>query len=286
MIRVLIAHESPLFRAGLCSTLERHEDIYIVGQTIEREHLLELTTVTQPVVLFDGRFTSSLPDFRAAEIVAQVRRAGARGILVFAPSTVVNEEDLFYFLRSGAAAYELPSISGDCLVEKIRRIAQGEYLISSEVLLMQRTRPAWQEVPVIPCEQAVSVPDSNTGKLQGYRSRRPLDQVIDCLTAREIAILREIMKGRSNKQVAQALEVSDRTIKNHIASILQKLHVPDRTAAVVMALRHELISFDDINLDELYLDQEAFAQRAQRWVGSRVTRQQQVARPYAVAANT
>jgi DNA-binding NarL/FixJ family response regulator len=279
MIRVLIAHESPLFRAGLCSALERHKDIYIVGQTVEREQLLELTAVTQPIVLFDGAFTSCQPTFSAVEVVAQVRRAGARGILVFAPST--DEEDLFHFMRSGATAYELPTISGDHLVEKIRRIERGEYLITSEVLRPVSARPSWQAVPLAHCEHEVPVPDRKRGKLQDCRQGRPHDRV----TAREITILREIMNGGTNKQIARALGVSDQTVKNHIASILKKFHVRDRTAAVVIALRRELISFDDIKPDDMYLDQEAFAQRVQRFVGPRKGAQHQVSRSYAMAAN-
>ena len=110
MIHVLIVHEHPLFRVGLRSTLAESAEIDIVGETGERELLLELTAATHPdVVLFDGALTSCQPASRAMEMVAHLRTAGARGIIVFAPRA--DEELLFQYMKHGAAAYELPTIT-------------------------------------------------------------------------------------------------------------------------------------------------------------------------------
>jgi DNA-binding NarL/FixJ family response regulator len=238
----------------------------VVGETVEREQLLELVAATRPdIVLFDGALTSCQPMYSASEIVAQVRSAGARGIIVFAPST--DEECLFRFLMSGAAAYELPTISGDDLVKKIRRVADGEYLITSEVLRSAPSKPARQEVPVVACK----------GKKQYDHSQ---------VSERETTILKQIVKGRTNKQIALTLGLSDQTVKNHITSILKKFHVHDRTAAVVIALRRELISFDDAKPCDLLLDQESVARRAERFMRpTEIAPRVQTERSYALVVN-
>jgi two-component system nitrate/nitrite response regulator NarL len=278
MIRVLIVHENPLFRVGLRAVLKRHEEMQlvgIVGEIVELEQLLELLAATRPdVVLFDGAFTSSQPARSAAEIVDQVRKAGIRGILVFAPST--DEEDLFHFMMGGAAAYELPTISSDDLVEKIRRIAQGEYLITSEVLHSASAKHSLQD-PYAHCERE----DSVTHQKQGKQPHDPSK-----VTDREITVLKQIMKGHSNKQIARTLGLSDQTIKKHITSILKKFQAHDRTAAVVIALRRELISLDDVQPCELLLDKEAFEERTQRFMRpTRPVTRLQPAHSYALAVN-
>jgi DNA-binding NarL/FixJ family response regulator len=267
MIHILIAHRNPLFRAGLCAVLERHEEIRIVGQAVEREELLELTAVTQPdVVLFDGALTSCRPAYSAAEVVDQVRRAGACGIIVLATSA--NEEDLFRFLMSGAAAYELPTLSGNDLVEKIRRVANGEYLITSASLCPAPSKSALPESLVTSCNQ---------GKQQSHDSSK--------VTDREITILKQVMKGHSNKQIASTLGLSDQTIKNHLTSILKKFKAHDRTAAVVIALRRELISLDDGQPGEQLQDRD-FAERTQRFIRpTRPVTRLEPSHPYAFAVN-
>jgi DNA-binding NarL/FixJ family response regulator len=285
---VLIVHESPLFRVGLRSVLGRHKEIQIVGEVgevIELGQLLELTVATRPdVVLFDGAFTSCQPAYSAVEVVDQMRRVGARGILVFAPS-LDDEESLFRFLVNGAAAYEPPTISGEDLVEKIWRVADGEYLISSASLYQAPAKPSLhlqKEALVALCEQEeVPVPEL---KQEEQSSHAPLEQDPLGMTDRQIIILQLILLGCTNKQIARALDVSEQRMKNCLTSILKRFQVRNRTAAVVAALRRGLISFDDARPYDLSLDQGAFARRTQYFVGPRVVPQQEGLLPMAANA--
>ena len=219
MIRVLIAHQYPLVRVGLRSILGC-QGIQVVGEVQEQASLLELALHVQPdIILFDGMLASG--QTTTVEVVAALRRAGM-AILVFAPS--YREEDLFRFLMSGAAAYVSPTITSENLVEKIRRVADGEYLFSSAMLV----------APVRPHQMT-----------PGKQELRPDLHRAAQLTQREIAILKLVVKGLANKQIGLALDVNDQTVKNYITSIFKKLQVHDRTAAVVVALRRKLISLSE-----------------------------------------
>src|SRR5579862_2558726 len=225
-IRVLLAHDCPLFAAGLRNVVEREEKMQLVGEATELGTLLPLVVATQPeVVLINGSLASCLPEANAAEVVAHLRIAGARGIIVFASSR--EEEELFSFLRSGAAAYVSPTITSTELLTTMRRVAGGEYLITSAALPEQIAGHA-QRVPRVPLPKPPPADPSQ-------------------ITVREVAVLREVMRGQTNQQIGKVLKVSDQTVKNHMTSILRKLQVQDRTAAVVVALRRGLITLEEID---------------------------------------
>src|SRR5205814_217134 len=104
---------------GMRSVLERH-GMQVVGSSTEQEEILALVAATRPdVVLLDGTLTFGSPyKDSAAQMITEMRRAGARGIFVLVPD--VSEEQLFQFMLSGAAAYELAMLSADALVQKVR----------------------------------------------------------------------------------------------------------------------------------------------------------------------
>ncbi len=237
MLRLLLVHESPIFRQGLRTLLKPIADIQIVGETIEREEMLAIIHERHPdVVLFDGGLTSSLPAFTAMGLVSQLRLAGGRGIFVFAPSTgSVDEEQLFQFLKHGAAAYERSTLCGSDLVKKIRQVAVGEYVITNALL-----------------QNSVETPETDTEFDEVYSpiEVQTQERIEPPVSPREVEILRHIMKGRSNKQIGRVLGISDQTVKNHITSILKKLNTADRTAAVVVSLRLKLLFLGDAELEQ------------------------------------
>ena len=233
MIRILVVHECPLFRVGLRSFLARQGDFHVVGEATHLDDVLVLAREQRPdIVLLDGGLTSTDP----LELVRQLRQVGVPGIMVFAPPAA-DEETLFQFLRYGARAYELDTISGEELLAKVRRVALGECLVTSDVLFAQAAR----RERLARIRQDASL----DACLEMKRAQDPSCSVsmsASLLSRQERAILEEIARGRTNAQVAQALRINPHTLKNRLNCLFRKLAVYDRTSAVVTALREQWIT--------------------------------------------
>ncbi|GCE25421.1 DNA-binding response regulator [Dictyobacter alpinus] len=225
-IRVIIIDEQPLFREGIRATLERMGDCEIVGESTDAADVLEIARTCNPdVALIDAGLTSSDP----LEIARQMRHSAPRlAIIILTPSE--DEERLFQSIKVGAAAYTTRNISSEELVDTVRKVSHGEYLIRDDVLakpqLASRVLKSFREL---------TVEEEETEQKDVYSP----------LSSREVEILDYIARGNSNKEIAKSLKISDQTVKNHITSILKKLSVNDRTAAVVHALRHGWIKMHE-----------------------------------------
>lgn len=225
-IRVIVIDEQPLFRAGICATLARMGDCTIIGASTTMGEILELARTGNPdVALIDADLTS----IDSLEIARQMRHLAPRvGVIVL--TSAEDEERLFQSIKIGAAAYYTRNLSEEDLEDAVRRVSRGEYLINDNVLskpqLASRVLKSFREL-------AVEEEDTSTRDLYSPLSNR------------EVEILDYIARGNSNKEIAKSLKISDQTVKNHITSILKKLSVNDRTAAVVHALRHGWIKMYD-----------------------------------------
>ena len=225
-IRVIIVDEQPLFREGIRATLERMGDCVILGESTDATEVLEMARASNPdVALIDAGLVTSDP----LEIARQLRHIAPRmAIIILTPSE--DEERLFQSIKVGAAAYYTRNITPDELAEAVRKVSHGEYLINDDVLskpqLASRVLKSFREL---------TVEEEDNGTRDLYSP----------LSSREVEILDYIARGNSNKEIAKSLKISDQTVKNHITSILKKLSVNDRTAAVVHALRHGWIKMHD-----------------------------------------
>ncbi|EFH86493.1 LuxR C-terminal-related transcriptional regulator [Ktedonobacter racemifer] len=225
-IRVIIIDEQPLFREGIRATLQRMGNCEIIGESTDATEVLDIIrTNTADVALIDAGLTSSDP----LEIARQTRHLAPRtAIIMLTPSE--DEERLFQSIKVGAAAYYTRNITSEELVDAVRKVSQGEYLINDDVLskpqLASRVLRSFHELTV---EKEEGTPKDSYSPL----------------SSREVEILDYIARGNSNKEIAKSLKISDQTVKNHITSILKKLSVSDRTAAVVHALRHGWIKINN-----------------------------------------
>jgi DNA-binding NarL/FixJ family response regulator len=225
-IKVIVVDEQPLFRVGVCTTLEQMGGCTIIGISTDMREILELARTGAPdVALIDASLSEADP----LEIARQIRHLAPRvAVMILTPEE--DEERLFQSIKVGAAAYYLRTITPAELTDAVRRVSQGEYLINDDVLskphLASRVLKSFRELVVDDEEPTAK-------------------ELYSPLSGREVEILDYIARGNSNKEIAKSLKISDQTVKNHITSILKKLSVNDRTAAVVHALRHGWIKMDN-----------------------------------------
>lgn len=227
-IRVIIIDQQPLFREGIRATLERMDGCEIVGESTDADDVLELARLHNPdVALIDANLTTADP----LEIARQARQFAPR-MAVIMLTTQEDEERLFQSIKVGAAGYYTRDITPEALAEAVRKVSNGEYLIQNDGF----TRPQISN-RVYKSFRELEVEEEQIEETKDQYSP---------LSSREVEILDYIARGNSNKEIAKSLKISDQTVKNHITSILKKLSVNDRTAAVVYALRHGWIKMEEM----------------------------------------
>lgn len=224
-VRVLIVDDHPIWRQGIRSILESAPDIEIVGDVAEGKEAVALARALEPnVAVVDV----NLPGMDGLEVVRTIKLHLPRcGVIMV--TGFDDEEQLFQSIKAGAAAFFLKDISPDLLVEGVRRVNAGDYLINESVL----TKPL----------VASRVLKQFRDLAMATQEMEPM--LYAPLSSREIEVLDCISHGQSNKEIAKQLKISDQTVKNHITSILRKLNVNDRTQAVVYALRRGWIKMQD-----------------------------------------
>jgi DNA-binding NarL/FixJ family response regulator len=223
-VRILIVDDHALFRVGIAQILSREPDLDVVGEAEDARSAMDASLETSPnIILMD----LSLPSPGGIETTARIKRElPAVSIIVLAVQE--DEDALFDAIKAGAAAFILKDISPDDLVNVIRRVSNGEYLINDKVFsqpaVASRVLKEFRELAIYGQEAA---------------------PIFAPLSPREVEILDNIAQGMTNKQVAYQLSISEQTVKNHMSSILRKLSVNDRTQAVVYAMRQGWIKMPE-----------------------------------------
>ena len=205
-IRILIAEDQRIVREGLIALLEDEDDVEIVGEAVNGEQAVAMYEQLNPdVVLMDLQ----MPIVDGAEATRRIRERSPKAhILVL--TTYATDEFIFKALRAGAQGYLLKDTSADDLMHAIRAVAADQTLLAPAV--------------------AARV-------VAGVSGGGP-----DTLTARELEVLTLMGQGRSNNEIALALRIAPRTTKVHVQNILSKLGATNRTEAVSIAVRQNLLS--------------------------------------------
>ncbi len=218
---MILAHQ-PIFRRGLATILRSMTECEIIGQPTQVSEVLELVRSCQPEIALLDTLSETVD---VLEVAQHLRTFSPHTVMIIL-SEREGEEWLFQAMKVGAAAYLTHNVTPDDLLDVVRRVSQGEYLINETVLsqsaLARRVLQTFRDL-------STTVEDD------------PRSLEACPLSNLEVDILEHMSEGMSNKEIAKLLSISDQTVKNHITSILRKLHVNDRTAAVVFALKHHWI---------------------------------------------
>lgn len=213
-IRILLADDHTLFRKGIRNMLEEMPDVEVVGEAATgREAVEQACALVPDVVLMDIK----MPEITGIEATRQVLQENPHiGIILV--TMYDDPESAFAGMRAGARGYVLKEAEPEELRRAVDAAQRGEVMlcpiIASKVLehFRTETRPAAQELPY---EQ---------------------------LTQRELQVLQSAADGLINKEIAERLFITEKTVKNHISNIFSKLNVNDRTQAILYALRRGLVS--------------------------------------------
>jgi DNA-binding NarL/FixJ family response regulator len=208
-IRVLLCDDQALFRDGLRMLLSMQPDLEIVGEAENGDAAVQAASQLRPdVLLMDLR----MPGMSGIEATRRVRNTSPQ-TKVIVLTTFREDEEIFEALRAGACGYLLKDIPADQLADAIRTVDQGgSYLepgVASRVV-------------------------EEFSRLSGMPDQR---SILDThqFSVRELDVLRQVSRGRTNKEIATALHISEGTVKNHLTSIFSRLMVQDRTQAALKA---------------------------------------------------
>lgn len=225
-IKILLADDHQLFREGLKRILNMEDDIEVIGECGDGIQVLEFCNHTLPdIVLMDINMpveTGVVTTEKLREIFPDVK--------VIILSIHDDESYVFEALRKGATGYLLKDMGAEALINAIRSVSQGYSYIHPKVtgkLINQMRRMTYlDEIGV----SAVANQSLNIGA-----TYIPLEE--SPLTRREAEVLRLMAEGKSNKMIGEHLFISEKTVKNHVSSILQKMEVDDRTQAVINSIK-------------------------------------------------
>lgn len=210
LIRILVADDHPIVRDGLVAVLSTQPDFEVVGEAADGRQVVEQALAFQPdVILLD----LEMPEVDGVQALEQLRKLGqsVRAVVFTAFDT---DERILSALRAGAKGYLLKGAPREELFNAVRVVHAGGSLLQ----------------PVVASRL-----------LERFSEAVPLMAAPEQLTPRELEVLVWVAQGHPNKEIAERLAISQRTVKFHVSSIMGKLGAANRTEAVALAVQHGLI---------------------------------------------
>lgn len=216
MIRVLIADDHHVVRRGLLFFLKTQKDIEVVGEAKNGLEAVALAESLLPdIILMD----LVMPELDGIQATKRIKEK-LPNIQVLMLTSFSDRDHVVPAMEAGAAGYQLKDIEPDDLVQSIRQIMRGENTLH---------------------------PEATTSLEQGRVEEENALHRLNPLTPREQDVLAELTKGKSNREIASSLFVTEKTVKTHISNIFVKLSVQDRTQAALYAVKHGLTEGSGLN---------------------------------------
>lgn len=221
--RIVILDDHRLFREGVKRILDMESDLEVVAEGDDGNEAIELVTKYQPdVVLMD----INMPNINGIEATRKLI-SRVPDVKVIILSIHDDETYVTHAVQTGASGYLLKEMDADSLIKAVKVVAEGGAYLHPKVtgnLLSEFRRMKTQPASVGGGGQV----------LREVEYRKPLH----LLTRRECEVLQMLADGKSNRVIGEELFISEKTVKNHVSSILQKMSVNDRTQAVVEAIKN------------------------------------------------
>lgn len=209
-IRILIADDHHVVRRGLVFFLQTQKELEIIGEAANGLEAIEMARTLQPdFILMD----LVMPEMDGIEATKQIKKELPETKIMMLTS-FSDQDQVIPALEAGANGYQLKDIQPDELVKSIKKIVSGENQLHPKA----------------------------TSHLLANLSNKNRRNLINELTKRELDVLKEIAKGKSNKEIAASLFITEKTVKTHVSNLLGKLELADRTQAALYAVRNRLIN--------------------------------------------
>jgi DNA-binding NarL/FixJ family response regulator len=216
-IRVAVVDDQRLFTKGLSGLVDMLPDVEVVGIAYDGEEAINLCREREPdVVLMD----ISMPKMDGISATREIRSLLPQTAVII---LTAHEEDeqVFEGIKAGAQGYLLKDAEPEDLSRAIRTVHAGDTIIAPD--LAQKMLTTFE-----------------SGKISGSSRLMPP------LTERELEVIRALARGKSDRQIANALGISEKTVRNHTSNIYRKLHIFDRTQAVIYAIREGVIDVEEL----------------------------------------
>jgi two-component system response regulator DevR len=206
-ITVYLLDDHEIVRRGIKELLESEGDIVVVGESgLAQEAARRIPAIRPDVAILDGR----LPDGSGIDVCREIRSRDA-SIAALILTSYDDDEALFSAIMAGAAGYILKQVHGTDFVDTVRRVAAGQSMLDPAVTAQV---------------------------LERLRSGPKVDPSLQQLTQQEQRILELIGEGMTNRQIAGAMFLAEKTVKNYVSSMLSKLSLESRTQAAIFATKH------------------------------------------------
>jgi DNA-binding NarL/FixJ family response regulator len=216
---VMIVDDHPLFRGGLRRIIEDGGKFTVVAEAASGYEAIRLADIHQPHIILSD---IQLPGVTGLKIVRILKKQHPQTQIVMC-SMHIDDERLFDAVRAGASAYVTKDIEAADLLDTLTRVGDGEQVINQT--LLSRPQLAWR---------VLSEFRNLAGEGKDVAKAEPASSLN--LSVREVEVLDCVSQGMSNKEIADALYITEQTVKNHMTSVLRKLDVNDRVQAVLYAV--------------------------------------------------